>query len=100
MILYNTTYSVASEIAPDWLRWMKAFYLPAVMATNLPVSHKMLRLLTELDNEAVTYSVQIDFRTMDDYSAYADRHAAAMQQRIKHRFGSQFLSFYTLLEVV
>ncbi|MFD2570712.1 DUF4286 family protein [Spirosoma soli] len=100
MILYNTTYSVASEIASDWLRWMKAFYLPAVMATQLPVSYRMLRLLTELDNGGVTYSVQFDFRTMDDYSSYQHLHADAMQERIKHRFSNQFLSFDTLLEEV
>ena len=100
MILFNTTYSVAPEVAPDWLRWMKAFYLPAVMATKLPVSHKVLRLLTELDNGGVTYSVQLDFTTLEDYDTYQNLHADAMQQRIQHRFGNQFVSFDTLLEDV
>lgn len=100
MILYNTTYSVADEIAPDWLRWMKVFYLPAVMATNLPTGHKVLRLLTELDNGGVTFSVQLDFRDMDDYLMYLSLHDAAMQQRIHHRFSNQFVSFNTLLEDV
>lgn len=100
MILYNTTYSVADEIAHDWLRWMKAFYLPAVMATNLPTGHKVLRLLTELDNGAVTFSVQLDFSTMDDYSTYLELHDAVMQKRIQHRFSNQFVSFNTLLEDV
>ncbi len=100
MILYNTTYSVAPETAPDWLRWMKAFYLPAVMATELPVGHKLLRLLTELDNGGVTYSVQLNFTTMEDYFTYLNRHADAMQQRIHHRFANQYVSFDTLLEEV
>lgn len=100
MILYNTTYSVASEVAIDWLRWMKLFFLPAVMITDLPVGNKILRLLTELDNGGVTYSVQIDFDTMAAYLAYQKGHADSLRQRIHHRFGNQFVSFDTLLEEV
>ena len=100
MLLYNTTYSVAQETGPDWLRWMKAFYIPTVMATGLPVSYKLLRLLTELDNGGTTYSVQLDFATRPDYEAYLNQYADAMQQRIQHRFTGQFVSFDTLLEEV
>lgn len=98
MILYNTTYSVAPEIADDWLRWMKRFFLPAAMATDLPVSNRVLRLLTELDNGGMTFSVQLDFSTHDTYRSYQDLHADALRQRILHRFGNQFVSFDTLLE--
>ena len=98
MIIYNTTYSVADEIAQDWLHWMKRFFVPAAMATELPGSHKILRLLTELDNGGTTYSVQLDFKTMADYSAYLAYHADTLRQRIQHRFGNQFISFDTLLE--
>ena len=100
MILYNTTYSVANEVAHDWLRWMKRFFIPAALATELPVSHKILRLLTELDNGGTTYSVQLDFDTMADYATYQEFHADALRQRIQHRFGNQFISFDTLLEDV
>ena len=98
MILYNTTYSVASEVADDWLRWMKRFFLPAAMATELPTSHKILRLLTELDNGGVTYSVQLDFNSLETYQIYLELHADSLRQRIQHRFGNQFVSFDTLLE--
>ncbi|MBD2752800.1 DUF4286 family protein [Spirosoma validum] len=100
MILYNTTYSVATEIDTDWLRWMKLFFLPAAMATELPVEHKILRLLTELDNGGVTYSVQLNFSAMEDYLAYQELHADTLRKRIQHRFGNQFVSFDTLLEDV
>lgn len=98
MILYNTTYSVAHEVADDWLRWMKRFFLPAAMATELPVGHRILRLLTELDNGGVTYSVQLDFDTREAYTTYQNEHADALRQRVQHRFSNQFLSFDTLLE--
>ena len=100
MILYNTTYSVASEVADDWLHWMKRFYLPTAMDTELPASHKVLRLLTELDNGGTTYSVQLDFTSMAAYTQFLKLHADALRQRVQHRFGGQFVSFDTLLEEV
>ncbi len=100
MIIANTTFSVAEATAADWLRWMKTFHLPAVMNTGLPYSHRMMHLLTELDNEAVTYTVQFDFATRADYDLYLATQSNVMQQRIQHRFGGQFVSFDTLLEEV
>ena len=100
MILYNTTYSIADDVAADWLRWMQRFYLPAVQATGLSTGYKMLRLLTELDNGGTTYSVQLDFASMNDYQTYQEQHADALSQRIQHRFSNQLVSFDTLLEVI
>lgn len=100
MILYNTTYSIAVETASDWLHWMKTVQLPATMNTGLPVGHKLLRLLTEIDNGGVTYSVQLDFGTMTDYEAYQAQHADDMERQIRYRFGGQYVSFDTLLEEV
>ncbi|GAB3991502.1 DUF4286 family protein [Spirosoma daeguense] len=98
MIVYNTTYSVAVDVAEDWVRWMKRFYLPAALATSLPANHRILRLLTELDNGGTTYSVQFDFATLADYETFQELHADVLRQRIQHRFGNQYVSFDTLLE--
>lgn len=100
MILYNTTYSVAVESGPDWLDWMKTVQLPATLATGLPIGHKVLQLLTEIDNGGVIYSVQLDFSTRADYEAYQALHADAMERQIQRRFGGQYVSFDTLLEEV
>lgn len=100
MILYNTTYSVANEVEQEWLQWMKSDQIPAILETGLLSSHKLLRLLTELDNGGTTYSVQLDFLGIDDYLAYKRLYATALQQRIQERFPNQFVSFDSLLEDV
>lgn len=98
MILYNTTYSVANDVAPDWFRWMKTDHIPHLLATGLPTGHRVLRLLTELDNGGTTYSVQLDFTAMEDYFAFQSQFADAMHQRIEDRYAGQYVSFDTLLE--
>ena len=100
MILYNTTYNISSLAEQDWLAWMKTVQVPAMMATGLPTEHKMLRLLTELENEGVTFSVQYSFRTMEDYLAYQTQHQADLYQRHHDRYKEQYVSFRTLLEEI
>lgn len=100
MIHYNTTFSVASETATDWLHWTKRFYILAVLATELPTNYKLLRLLTELDNGGETYSLQFTFPTMEAYDTYQTNHADTLRQRIQHRFSNQYVYFETLLEEI
>lgn len=79
---------------------MKNVHVPEVMATGLPVAHKMLRLLTEIENEGTTYSIQYSFRSMEDYLAYQTLHQADLQQKHHSRYAERYVSFRTLLEEV
>ncbi len=100
MILYNTTYNISRLAEQDWLDWMKTVQIPAMMATGLPTENKLLRLLTEIENEGVTYSLQYSFRTMEDYLAYQTEHQAEFQQRHHDRYKDRYVSFRTLLEEI
>ncbi|RIV25395.1 DUF4286 family protein [Fibrisoma montanum] len=98
MILYNVTVNIDAALEQDWLRWMKAEHIPAVMATGLPVSSKVLRLLTELDNGGVTYTVQYFFNTLEDYEIYQNEFSPALQKEHHDRYRDRYVSFRTLLE--
>ncbi len=100
MILSNTTYNVSRRAEQDWLEWMQSVHLPAVIATGLPTDGKMLRLLTEIDSEGVTYSVQFTFPGMEEYLAYQDEHQAPIYQAHHDRYKERYVSFSSLLEEV
>lgn len=100
MILYNITVNISRMAESDWLNWMKNVHVPEVMATGLPLANKMLKLLTEIDNEGITYSIQYTFRTMEDYIAYEKEHQADLQQKHHARYKDRYVSFRTLLEEV
>ncbi|MFN4147394.1 MAG: DUF4286 family protein [Runella sp.] len=100
MILYSVTVNINHEAEQDWLGWMKNVHIPEVMATGLPVEHKFLRLLTEVENEGTTYSCQYYFRTMEDYFTYEQLHSKALQQKHHLRFQNRYVAFRTLLEEV
>lgn len=100
MILYSVTVNIDRKVEQDWLQWMKAVHIPEVMNTGLPMSYKLLRLLTEIENEGTTYSCQYYFQTMEDYFTYDTLHSSALQQKHHLRFQSQYVAFRTLLEEV
>ena len=100
MIFYNITVNISRMAEKEWFDWMRAVHIPDIMATGLPVAHKMLRLLTEIENEGTTYSIQFTFREMDDYLTYQNEHQARLQQDHHGRFGDRYVAFRTLLEEV
>lgn len=100
MILYNVTVNISRMAEKEWLDWMKNVHVPEVMATGIPVQHKMLRLLTEIENEGTTYSVQYSFRSMEDYLAYQTQHQDELQQKHHARYAERYVSFRTLLEEI
>ena len=98
MILYSVTVNIDRTIEQEWLQWMKAVQLPEVMATGLLLDSKILRLLTEIENEGTTFSCQFYFQTMEDYFTYDQLHSNEIQQKHHERFVNKYVSFRTLLE--
>lgn len=100
MILYNITMNVDLRIEREFLRWMKDVHVPDVMATGLPVTSNVLKLLTEIDNGGTTYTFQYWFQTMEDFVTYQSLHQPLLQQQVADRYADRYASFRTLLEEV
>lgn len=98
MILHNITFNVDKSVEQEWIAWMKREYVPAALATGLPVDAKMLRLLTEVNSEGVTYTFQCLFNAMEDYLTYQKLYAPRLQQTHHQRYLNQYVSFPTILE--
>jgi len=98
MVLYNVTVNIDQAIEREWLTWMKQEYLPELMATGLPSASTILRLLTEVENGGVTYTVQCFFNEMEDYVTYQKLHLNRLETKHHKRYQNQYVSFQTLLE--
>lgn len=98
MIIFNITVNISHAAEKEWLNWMKQVHIPEIIATDLLMEHKLLRLLTEIENEGSTYTSQFTFRTMEDFLAYQTHHQAELQEKHHTKFNGQYVSFRTLLE--
>ena len=98
MIIFNITVNISHAAEKEWLTWMKQVHIPEIASTGLLLEHKLLRLLTEIENEGSTYTSQFTFRTMEDFLAYQTHHQAGIQEKHHEKFNGQYVSFRTLLE--
>ncbi|GAA3947362.1 DUF4286 family protein [Chitinophaga oryziterrae] len=100
MIIYNVTTKVTNNINEEWLRWMKQEHIPMIMATGLFHDFRICRLLEQDDQDGPTYSIQYFTDTLENYQTYLSEHAPALNQTSYLLFGSQFVSFRTVMQVV
>ncbi len=100
MYLYNVTVNVEDEIHQDWIDWMKSTHIPEVMATGCFVANRMLKVLSEVENNGTTYSIQYYFSKMEDIVRYRDKFGPALQKSTQQRYGQKYVAFRTLLEIV
>jgi hypothetical protein len=98
MIIYNITINISYEAEKDWLHYMKTIHIPEILLASPVMNCRLLRLLTEIENEGATYTTQFTFRTMEDFLAYQTHHQDAFLERHHGLFNGQYVSFRTLLE--
>ena len=99
MILYNVTLILEEAIANDWLDWMQAVHIPAVMKTEKFVSYRLLKVL-DSPNEGVTYCTQYVADSEENYHQYLAEFAPALQQELNAKFANKFVAYRTLMEFV
>lgn len=99
MFVYNVTVNVDEDIHEDWLKWMKAIHIPEVMQTDCFVENRMFRIL-ETEEPGFTYSIQYDYKNVEDYNRYKTIFAPDLQKKHSERYRDKFIAFRTLLQKV
>lgn len=99
MILYNVTVKIDVDTHAEWLGWMKTVHIPDVLSKGLFTECRFMRLLGEDETDGFTYAFQYVAATMNDYRAYQEQHAPALQADVKKHFEGKFVSFRTLLHI-
>lgn len=99
MLLYNVTLILEESAADEWLAWMQEVHIPKVLATGMFVSSRLLKVL-DSPNEGVTYCAQYVVEHMDNYNAYQNSFAPALQAELNEKFANRFVAYRTLMEYV
>jgi hypothetical protein len=100
MILYNVTVNIDIEKEKEYVEWMKTVHIPEVMATRLFEDSKFYKLLHEVEEGGVNYSVQYFANSMKEIHQYQAGFASELQNKLKSKFGSHYVAFRSLLELV
>lgn len=100
MIIYNVTTKVDTSVADQWLQWLNTEHIPEVMKTNCFTSHQLVRILDIDDRDGPTYAIQYMAENISDYQNYITHFAGGMRQKAIDKWGSHFIAFRTLMEVI
>ncbi len=100
MFIYNITNKVDNNILQQWLQWQKEEHIPEIMATNLFIENKFLRLLDQDDMDSSTYVVQYFTDTKEKYDKYLNEYAMHFRRKAFEKWGNNFVAFRSLMQVV
>jgi hypothetical protein len=100
MFIYNVTVKVEHSIAAEWLTWLKTEHIPEVIGTGCFTSAKILELLENADEEGLTFAIQYQAATKEDYDRYLEVHANPLRQKSYDKWGDRFMAFRTLMKIV
>lgn len=100
MILYNITYTIATDIEDDFVSWMKTHHIPEIFATGLFTEHRFYRLMNSTNDGFTNYSIQFFAETTAKLIEYENRYANELRYQTQARYGEKALAFRSLLEAV
>ena len=99
-LIYNVTTKVDHSIATDWVEWMKATHIPAMIATGCFEKGLMLQLTEVDESEGPTYAVQYSAASRALYNRYIQVYAESLRKQAEAKWGALIISFRTVLRVV
>ncbi len=99
MLLYNVTLIIEETIAQEWLQWMQETHIPAVLASNMFVSNRLLKVI-DSPNEGLTYCAQYVAESMENYLTYQQEFAPTLQAAFNKKFETKVVVFRTLMEYI
>lgn len=100
MLIYNITTKVEHSIAHQWVQWMKAEHIPAIMNTGKFVRSNFSRLLDVDETDGVTYVTQFFAEEKEHYDQYIRQYSGGLRKEAMDKWGANFISFRSLMEEV
>lgn len=100
MIIHNTTYSILPEIEEEWVSWVKESQLPVIKQVPGVKNCQFLKLLTEIESDGITYTIQVEIDSLAHGEAFLTEHDPALQNRVMERFPNKAIYFQTLLKIM
>ena len=99
MVIYNVTVKINTEIAGEWLSWMRVHHIPRVLSTGAFHKCRLSRLDLK-EEDGITYVLQYDALSQEVLTKYMIHHAPALQREHIDRYANRFVAFRTVLEII
>lgn len=99
MLIYNTTFALEPAVEKEFLKWLRAEFIPSAMADGeYFISHELLRVMGA-DPSTPTYALHLRARGADDINLWYEDHGSRLFDTINTRWNGHAVFFSTTLEV-
>ncbi|MDE6487391.1 MAG: DUF4286 family protein [Muribaculaceae bacterium] len=99
MVIHNITYCVDRTLAPVFLEWLRAEYIPRAEEAGLEVQ-ALARVMGSADPLADSYALQLLAQGLGDVKRWVGGTGAALAGEIATRWGRRVVHFETNLQVL
>lgn len=99
MIVFNVTTIIEESIQAEYVNFMQQEHIPLVMATGAFTSSNLF-LLTEPENEGITYCAQYITDSEEKLLNYRNNHSPKLQEHFKNKFDGKCVAFRSVLHLV
>lgn len=100
-ILYNTTFSLPSELEEKFVSYMKDSYIPALMSGGGLSSPLLSRILSAEPTQGdVSYALQLVAPSREALEGYLSGAGRRWVEELLAVFGSSIAGFVTMMEIV
>ncbi|MEO6524162.1 MAG: DUF4286 family protein [Mucilaginibacter sp.] len=97
MIILNETIILDPEVHTEWLDWVKAEHIPAIMATGHFTGFRILHVLSS-PNEGFTYCIQYNADSLNHYEAYEQTVASTLKHKHMKTFENKLVVFESIMQ--
>jgi hypothetical protein len=100
MIIFNITCHIDRKINQAFVDYVKEIISSAKANDNYYKNIDLLKLLTEIDDQTHTYTLQLNFENKVYYNQFQIEHEEAFLKTLQAKFVGQIFTFTTLLEIM
>jgi S-adenosylmethionine:tRNA-ribosyltransferase-isomerase (queuine synthetase) len=100
MFLYNVTVGIDKEVETEWIAWIKEQHIPKIMNTGYFLESKLYKVVSQEDEGAVSYCIQLFSDKIEKIVEYLDKHTNTIIEEHRQKFKDRHVAFNTLLEEI
>lgn len=100
MLIFNTTYLVSDRQYGPWVKWLQEVHIPFMLKCGFlnPLAAKIIT--ADNEQEGTSIAVQFQIRDFQLLNIWDEENAETLLNELSERFGSEALSFSTVMEML
>ena len=99
MILFNTTFHLDFTIEPDFLAWIREYFIPEALSTGLR-QPLLCRLVDNIEPGCSAFALQFFVDSLTDAEVWRSNQLHKLLTEMSERWRDRALSFSTPMEVL